>query len=289
MVVFSPDARTLATAANGIIRFWDLTEGAERYAVSRPHDERVFAGAFSPDNRTLAFSDDTGSVYLLEVMSGQVRRRLQGHRSPVHALTFSPNGHMLASASMNDPIALVWDVAGVRPGMPIPRHRLTVKKLESLWAELADADAVRADQAMRYLAAGRFQVVDFLRARLAPAAPLNPDSAARLIADLNSDRFGRRRQAARALAEMRDVAGPILRRALADQPSPEVRRQLTLLLEERDDPVSSRNRLRELRALEVLERIGSAEARRLLETLSQGTAEARLTREARASVERLTR
>ncbi len=43
----------------------------------------------------------------------------------------------------------------------------------------------------------------------------------------------------------------------------------------------------QLRALEVLEHIGTAEARSLLEDLAKGVPEARLTREAKASLTRL--
>jgi hypothetical protein len=45
--------------------------------------------------------------------------------------------------------------------------------------------------------------------------------------------------------------------------------------------------VRELRAVEVLERIGGPEAEEVLETLVQGAAEARLTREACAALRRL--
>jgi hypothetical protein len=48
-------------------------------------------------------------------------------------------------------------------------------------------------------------------------------------------------------------------------------------------------RLRSLRALEVLERAGTAEARQLIQRIAAGAAEARLTREAKASLERLAR
>ena len=44
---------------------------------------------------------------------------------------------------------------------------------------------------------------------------------------------------------------------------------------------------RALRAVEVLEHVGTAEAKRVLETLAAGAAEARLTQEARASLRRL--
>jgi hypothetical protein len=45
--------------------------------------------------------------------------------------------------------------------------------------------------------------------------------------------------------------------------------------------------LRSVRAAEVLERIGTPEARRLLGQLATGAAEARLTREAKAALKRL--
>ena len=48
-------------------------------------------------------------------------------------------------------------------------------------------------------------------------------------------------------------------------------------------------RLRPLRAIEALEHIGNSEAQELLKKLSQGAPEARLTQEAKASLERLSK
>jgi hypothetical protein len=47
--------------------------------------------------------------------------------------------------------------------------------------------------------------------------------------------------------------------------------------------------LRQLRAIEVLERAGTAQAKKILSKLAGGAPDARLTREAKAALERLTR
>jgi hypothetical protein len=79
-----------------------------------------------------------------------------------------------------------------------------------------------------------------------------------------------------------------MRQALAGRPSPEVRRRLGELLQ-RLDPLASPELLRGLRAVQVLEQVGTPEARDLLRTLAGGVPEARLTQEAKASLQRLAR
>jgi hypothetical protein len=77
---------------------------------------------------------------------------------------------------------------------------------------------------------------------------------------------------------------PILRDALRQSPSAEVRRRAARLLDQRpaDEAAAAR-------ALEVLERLDTPDTRGILETLAKGAAEARLTRDAKATLGRLTR
>jgi hypothetical protein len=70
-----------------------------------------------------------------------------------------------------------------------------------------------------------------------------------------------------------------------ERPSPEVRRRVEHLLEKLEAP----RQLQGFRALEVLERIGTSEAEKVLKEVVRGAPEARLTREATASPERLSR
>ena len=96
-----------------------------------------------------------------------------------------------------------------------------------------------------------------------------------------------REQATKELEAMGDRAAPTLRTALAGGPSPEAKKRLDALLARVDSAGPSAETVREVRAVEALESIGTANARRLLDALAAGPLGMRLTQEAKASVGRL--
>ena len=96
-----------------------------------------------------------------------------------------------------------------------------------------------------------------------------------------------REKAQEELQNLGDLAEPALRRTLDNKPTLEVRRRVQALLERLRGPVKGPELLQALRAVAVLEDIGTPKARRLLQELANGAPEARLTREARASLRRL--
>jgi hypothetical protein len=109
-----------------------------------------------------------------------------------------------------------------------------------------------------------------------------------LIARLDAPAFADREAAVKELGGLGDAALPDLRRALAGSPSIEQRQRLERLLAAADARFSeSGDRLRAVRAVGVLEWIGTPEVRALLTELAAGEDRARLTREARAAAERL--
>jgi hypothetical protein len=67
----------------------------------------------------------------------------------------------------------------------------------------------------------------------------------------------------------------------------EVRRRVEAILAGHSAVIRSPERLRRVRAIQVLEQIGSPQARSVLETLATGAAAARDTQEAQASLKRL--
>jgi hypothetical protein len=121
-----------------------------------------------------------------------------------------------------------------------------------------------------------------------PAEAADTARVGRLLIDLDSSRFPERERAARELEKLAESVEAPLRRALSGQPSPEVRRRVQALLDKLDVSHNPEQR-RRLRAVEVLEHAGTAEARQALQALARGAPAARLTREAKASLERLTR
>src|SRR5262249_33802859 len=133
------------------------------------------------------------------------------------------------------------------------------------------------------------QAVPFLQERLMvpPAPPPDPQQLAQWIADLDSDQFAVRRKAMEALEKIGPAAEPALRKALAGNPMLDMRRRLGHLLER--PAVIPPEELRQVRAIQVLEYAGTPEAQRLLKRLAKGPEDARLTREAQASLGRLHR
>jgi RNA polymerase sigma factor (sigma-70 family) len=292
-LAFSPDGRWLASGhvsdphlirqqpehRGDTIDIWDTATGRELGRFPTEH-LRVEALSFSPDGRLIASCGVKGSVRLWETASGQERRSYPGHRRWVRSVDFAPDGRRLASAGL-DGTALIWRVFD-----PVPAER-PAANLDMLWADLA-RDGTTAHRAMAALLTAR-GTADFLGMHVKPAIKLSDDQVKRWLTDLGSPKFRARAAAEKEIARVGELIEPALRRAREATDDKEVQRRLTALLDNIARLETRPEQLRALRAVEVLEHLGSTEACHLLGELTKGAAAARLTQEAKASLKRLAR
>jgi hypothetical protein len=160
--------------------------------------------------------------------------------------------------------------------------------LEAWWSRLADLDPQQADPAVWSLVATPAESVPFLRERLQFISADAAKRAPQLLGDLGSMEFPVRQQADGELEKLGDAAAPALREFLDGKPPLDAQQRAERLFAAATRPIAeSPERLRQLRALTVLELLATPEARRLLEAYGQGAKDTLLTRESKASLARL--
>jgi RNA polymerase sigma factor (sigma-70 family) len=287
-LAFSPDGQVLATGnQSGVVQLWETTTGKEVRQLTG-HAGYLQGLAFSPDGKQLAVGGWRG-VHLWEMATGQQRAKWTGPQGDAVALAFAPDGATLAAGG-SDTTILVWDTLGRAPGDRLATKSLSAPELENLWKDLGGDDAARAFRAMGSMMVAPGQAVAFLKKAVRPIAPLTQAQQKRLvklIADLDHDEFEVREKASEELGKLGKAAEATLRKALQGDLSPEQRERITALLENLAKNVPGQAQLGPLRAVEVLEHIATPEARQLLDELSKGLPDARLSQEAKAALRRL--
>lgn len=263
-LAFSNDGRMLALTYRNFLSLWDAATGARLLP--------------SPRGKPLGFG-----------VKDEEPPPPTRDGSRVTKLAFLPRGDAVVMG-LADGTLLVRDVSQARPKSLIESDAED-KKLESLWGDLAGENAGKAYLAAWKLAAIPAKTLPFLKKNLQPVPIANAKKVERWIVDLGSESLAVRESAAKELSKLGLQVEPALRRAAEEKPTLEVRRRIDALLAEARlgdrGIVRDRAVLRALRAIQVLERIGTTEARGLLQMLAEGAAGARATREAHESLQRL--
>jgi len=283
---FSPDSSRLVSVTAdrqfeaGNMQVWDITTGKEMNPFTTPSD-RISCAAITADGRMLVTGSHNSSVRLWEFPAGLERGRIVGHDGPIYSVDFSPNGSLLAVASSDAPIYL-WNPYSIKN--QYPSTKLAKDDREKLWRNLADLDATIAFQAICELITRPGEAVTLLQAEWTRLPKATPQQMHKWVEDLNSDQFRVRKAATVAIERFTAGHEDLLREALKDAGSLEVRQRLERILG-RLDP----QRLRNSRMLEVLEQIRNDPARQFLRALAEQKEDTAMAREAAAGLKRVER
>jgi WD40 repeat protein len=302
-LAFSPNGQILISAGtlDFTIRLWETATGKERlritaHAPKEQENVRLHRGfqikagisciAISPNGQLLASCGWDERVCLWEMATGKEILSVKDHSDSVSGVAFSPDGTKLASCG-SDGLVLVWDIGKRIRGKPLADQPLTVAELKEHWSTLSNADPARAYVALETLGAIPKQSVPFVKDQFHRIPTADAKQIAQWIADLNDKNFNTRDKATRELRLLGEVAGPALEKARAKEPTLEVKQRIDQLLALLEPGKMAPERLRLLRTIQVLEKIGNAEARALLERFAEGNPRDPLTQDAVATLARL--
>jgi WD40 repeat protein len=287
---FSPDGLRVLLWAGGKLLAWrtETGEALGGVAMGPERGRREWLG-LSPDGRTAVlglqglrefkrpgvqalYPLPGTQVRLVETATGQVRRELP-LLPLVSGVSFSRDGRHLITASA-DGSALVWDLA-----------MYTAAMTPHTWGDLGSPDGRTAFAAVCSLAADPKRALPLLATRVHPAR-VEARRVRGWIEGLDAESFEKRDEAQRQLGALREHVEADLRHALKNA-SVEARARLQRLL--RRIETGNAEQWRRGRAVEVLERIGTARAVEILKKLAGGYPGSALTREAKDALARLAR
>jgi WD40 repeat protein len=266
------------------VSVWEMAS-ATMIAHMKGHKAAVASLAFSPDMKLLATGSWDGTIRIWDWISRRELACFSGHRGGVLSVAFSHNGRLLATGGSDSSI-MVWDVSSLAPRqLPAP---LPADKLVGPWDQMLDRDAANAYVALAQFVGSRTSAASFLKRHLLDKKT-REERVTVLLAALDDPVFKTRQTANRELEGMFPDIEPILRKALKGTVSAELRGRVDALLAK--PPLThgevSGYRLRQLRAVQVLEYLQDEEPLRLLQELTKVESDDFLAREAIRALERL--
>lgn len=300
---FSADGRLMATSQTeeslrgnvnspGTIHVWDTVTGREiRKIVSGANSNLI---VFSPDNRLIAFGSHKGvKVFDLNTGKELVFYPIHDMRVPNYyegmgagaPVAFGPDGRTLATGHFDGTVT-IWKV-------PAPAEQPPVKDedLDKFWDSLATDTPADPRVPLYRLLDHPDTAVKLLSAKFVapPPKPLDVDLPT-VIRRMDAPAFSDRMAAIKKLRELGPRIAPALQDAIRTTESVEVRARAEELLEQMKagpKTFSSGPDLRAMRAIEVLERVASPQAKKLLQGWAEHTTNVRIANEAALALVRI--
>ncbi|HEY7326380.1 MAG TPA: WD40 repeat domain-containing protein [Gemmataceae bacterium] len=279
-LALAADGRSFIALMDRMLRIREIASGEDRLQTHPLGN--MFSLAYSPDARCFACGLGDGQILVFSAVSGIQLAQWQGKQGYVFSLAFSRDGRFLASGGTNGTI-LIWKVPQEEELLAV----LSAKETDSLWQALGDRDAAVANRALVGFAAAPAKTLPYFKDRLSSLGKqLDSSQIADLIAKLDDDSFKVREQAMSELARAGANAADALGQALHKNPSAEAKRRIEDLLARLKKGGDSQ-RLRFVRAVEALERIGTTQAKEMLRNLAGQSLPPDLREEVQGSLSRL--
>jgi WD40 repeat protein len=199
-----------------------------------------------------------------------------------NSVAFHPSGTIIATGG-DDGIVDLWEIKLRRPERKPP----SPETLEANWQDLAGDNVPAAFRAILAMEAAPEKALPFIDAHLQPVAAPGAERIGKLIADLDDESAKIRDKAEKELIALDHAADAQLLAAAEKDLPQDVQECLHRIVEPEEALAPAGARLRGIRSLQILEEIGNAQARELLQKIAKGVPEAGLTREANAALVRL--
>jgi WD40 repeat protein len=300
---FSADGRLLATTQNeetmrgnlnspGTIHLWDVVTGKEIRKIATGANSN--AVTFSADNRLIGFASTKG-VKVFDANVGKeiaffpaTDLRIPNYYEGVSATSpfaFAPDGRSLATGHTDGTIT-IWKVP-----TPADLPEIKPEDFDKYWDAFVSDAPTESRHNVHRLAQNSDVALKLLNAKFAAPVPkpIDVDLPA-VIRKFDAPAFADRQAAIKKVKELGPRSVVALQEAIRTTESVEVRARAEELLEQMKAGPKTHGAgsdLRAIRSIEVLERIGSPAAKKLLEGWAQHISNPRIANEASLALQRI--
>jgi WD40 repeat protein len=290
----SSDGRLLAVKRslldqNSEQKIYESFTGKEAAALGAGPSDNLTDPVWLDDRTLLIFKEHEMQIW--DIPTQKIRHRIpleweSGGSKDGIIVTLAhllPDGRRLFT-SLLDGTALLWDL-----GPALPEHRKEAEMISKtdvnrLWNDLASANASEAYRAIWRLIDAPSVMPSLIDHLKEPADP-EYKKARNLIALLDDNSFKVRENAQKQLENQGISALQAIRDAQGQKNSPEVNHRLERLASRFPPTELPAHTLRRLRAIQILEKVGSPEARKFLTDLAANTTSGIEKEEALAALE----